>query len=303
MNRIHQRVEIDEKLHQYEMRYGPISALAGEDARQCFIEQIIESIHRVEYVGKVKVRPISAERANPDNLTMFNPLLAAAYYQNMGNHDEACWLTFIFTYFGRSRSKHDEWRLSREFYGGLKHHLWTWAEVTSNPGALTLWLDRDIPMLSRPGASFGSHRKYTSWRYTADAVASYVAWVGASYSHKDKFDAALLSAAGNPQMAFHSLYQSMDTVYTFGRMGKFDYLAMIGKMELAPIFPGSTYLMGSTGPQQGGRLFYGDPYLTVQELDRRFLELSQVLEVGPQEIEDSICNWQKSPQQFFAYRI
>ena len=40
----------------------------------------------------------------------------------------------------------------------------------------------------------------------------------------------------------------MDTVQRFGRLGKFDFLTMLGKLGIAPIEPGITFLKGATGP-------------------------------------------------------
>ena len=91
----------------------------------------------------------------------------------------------------------------------------------------------------------------------------------------------------------------------FGRLGKFDFLTMLGKLGVAPIEPGSAYLVGATGPLQGARLlFANDPKAKVgpRELDARLTKLDSYLSVGMQVLEDSLCNWQKSPRRFVSFR-
>lgn len=91
----------------------------------------------------------------------------------------------------------------------------------------------------------------------------------------------------------------------FGRLAKFDFLALLGRMDLAPITPGSAYLKGATGPLRGSKLLVdGDPKSrkTAAELDEILKRLDQTLGVGMQVMEDSICNWQKSPRKFTHFR-
>jgi hypothetical protein len=105
---------------------------------------------------------------------------------------------------------------------------------------------------------------------------------------------------------FADLYESMDAVASFGRMARFDYLTMLGKIGLAPITPDRPYLEGSTGPLRGARLmFLGSTAATginTGQLETWSVQLGQSLSVGMQEMEDSLCNWQKSPSTFVPYR-
>jgi Alpha-glutamyl/putrescinyl thymine pyrophosphorylase clade 3 len=101
------------------------------------------------------------------------------------------------------------------------------------------------------------------------------------------------------------LYESMSAVSRFGRLGKFDYLTMLGKLGISPINPDSAYLREATGPMMGARLlFLGDPTNSSadKQLDSRLVELDGVVEVGMQVLEDSLCNWQKSPSQHIYFR-
>jgi hypothetical protein len=93
----------------------------------------------------------------------------------------------------------------------------------------------------------------------------------------------------------------MDAVASFGRTARFDYLTMVGKLGLAQIEPGSTYMQGSTGPLQGARLLFGEA-ASAAALDAWLVELDGVLDVGMQVLEDALCNWQKSPEKFIPFR-
>jgi hypothetical protein len=98
----------------------------------------------------------------------------------------------------------------------------------------------------------------------------------------------------------------MRVVTRFGRTARFDYLTMVDKLGLAPITPGSAYLQGSTGPVEGARLLFGGSrtaVLSPTELDRWLGDLDARLHVGMQVLEDALCNWQKSPGRFEAFRL
>jgi hypothetical protein len=84
-------------------------------------------------------------------------------------------------------------------------------------------------------------------------------------------------------------------------LARFDYLTMVGKLELAAILPGSTYLEGSSGPLDGARLLFGRNE-RAQVLDAWLVELGEQLGVGMQVLEDALCNWQKSPNKFRPFR-
>ena len=82
-------------------------------------------------------------------------------------------------------------------------------------------------------------------------------------------------------------------------------LTMIGKLDLAPIEPGSTYMEGATGPLKGARLlFFGtkDADIGRATLDQLAIQLESKIGVGMQVIEDALCNWQKSPSKFKRFR-
>ena len=117
--------------------------------------------------------------------------------------------------------------------------------------------------------------------------------------------AGLTQASGNsPESIFDHCYNAM-AVTRFGRLGKFDYLCLLGRLGFANLIPGSAYLVGATGPLAGARLLFGgrtDAGLGATTLESRLRDLDAVLNVGMQVMEDSLCNWQKSPKHFVHFR-
>ena len=80
---------------------------------------------------------------------------------------------------------------------------------------------------------------------------------------------------------------------------------MLGKLGLANIEPARPYLNSATGPLFGALLlFTGTTAKSVKpaELEKWVIELDETLNVGMQVLEDSLCNWQKSPDRFVSFR-
>lgn len=288
----------------------PLLGIGNPAARENFIEQLLESVHRVKYVSILKRREISHQCADP-SCDLFDPIKAAIIFQRQGNIDEAFWMVFLFVHFG----KHVRagWRYAREIYGRLKEGgRWDWVSISADPNGFRVWLHNHQDELMRPGIprGFGNHRKYESLNAysntgTGAAVESYVMWVGSTKRHSDKFDYECAQAGGDPRRAFAQLYRSMNSVKRFGRTARFDYLAMVGNLGLADIIPDSAYLNGATGPLEGAKLLLtnskrGSASLSI--LDNLIIELDTQLGVGMQVLEDALCNWQKSPNSFRKFR-
>ncbi len=83
---------------------------------EVLIEQILESIHRTNYVSALKERKLS-ERSSDPNDVLFDPLKAAIIHFNKNNFDEAFWLIFLLTHFGRHRKA--GWQYVKDVYGQL----------------------------------------------------------------------------------------------------------------------------------------------------------------------------------------
>jgi hypothetical protein len=160
--------------------------------------------------------------------------------------------------------------------------------------------------LRRPGGGFGNHRKRESLDAhsetgTGAVVESYIAWVGPPRSHQQLVVEAVNRSNANPRSSFDDLYRSMDVVVRFGRLARFDYLTMLGKLGLAPVEPGTPYLEGSSGPLRGARLLFGRRQ-SAGILDGWVAELGEHLGAGMQVLEDTLCNWQKSADAFVPFR-
>jgi Alpha-glutamyl/putrescinyl thymine pyrophosphorylase clade 3 len=276
---------------------GHIDSLVG---------QLIESRRRIEFAHHVRDGNHSTNRMDP-NSPIFDPLRAAVLHYRSGNLDEAWWLVFLATHFGKHAE--DGWLLTRNVYGRLGGPgRWDWVAISEDPMAFRTWLAQNQGNI--PGR-FSNHRKYESLRADSDkgtwaTFQSYVDWVGPPEDHRAKIVNTHKRAGQEPEAAFEHLYWDLDDVFRFGRLAKFDFLTMLGKLGIAPIDAGSAFLRdGATGPLRGARLLFdGDPKskTTARVLDDRLAELDGYLQVGMQALEDSICNWQKSPAKFVSFK-
>ena len=287
----------------------PLVGAPDADSRQVLIDQLIESIHRVRFMSILSTVKLSDRRCQPGD-DLFDPLKAAEFKRRQGEMDEAFWLVFLFVHFGKNRR--GGWRFAREVYGGLSNRaLWDWRTVSTDPGAFRQWLDANRAVIERAGVpgGFGNHRKYENldpWspRGTGEAVETYVKWVAPPRTHPELVADASGRAGGVQHIAFDLLFRSMD-VASFGRTARFDYLTTIGNLGLAPISPGAAYVASATGPARGARLlFAGSKSAVVRNSDLQswLTTMSTVLGVGMQVLEDALCNWQKSPRRFKAFR-
>ena len=262
--------------------------------------QFVASLRREDYYRSVQMKPMGADRADP-NHPSFDPERAVAFHMQHGNVDEAGWLVFLMTHFAKPLTG---WKRLADVYGALGAGTWTWEAVTANPDAFYDWLGRHWQDI---GGAFGNHRKYESMRPDANrplqqVVANYIAWIGPD-GHAAFFARAVRTAGNDPHAIFQHLYDVLDVI-SFGRLAKFDYLSLIGRYRLAPIEAGSAYLDGATGPRRGARLLIdGDPDSATHILDLQPIldALDRGLRVGMAVMEDALCNWQKSPRNFIHY--
>lgn len=301
---------LDRALLSFDKNSRPLRGIRAKVMREVLIEQFLESIHRVKYVGVMLQRDVSLYRADP-NTDLFDPLLAAIVNIRAGRIEEAFWLVFLFIHFG----KHPKggYRYAREIYGRLgEGGRWDWPSTHADPAGFRDWLHGNQARLRRTGVAggFGGHRRYESLdgksaAGTGAVVESYIRWIAPPRSHQEIFAEALKSAGGDSREAFKILYKSMAAVHRFGRLARFDYLAMVGKLGLADIRPDSAYVAEATGPATGARMLLsgrGKTRLKPAEIDAFLVELDGTLNVGMQVIEDALCNWQKSPSKFKKFR-
>ena len=296
---------LGDALAAYAVEHHLLPGIDDPDARRVLLAQLIDSLHRVEYPRRLLTRDVSSRRADPADEEYFDPIRAAVYYSRHGDHDEACWLVFLFVAYGKG--KRTGWRLVRDVYGRLgQGGRWDWATASADPSGIAGWIAAHAEDLWPNGTPrpFGAHRQHETVMPSARTIETYVAWIGMA-GHRAKFDAAVIANGHDARRAFDALYRGMSSVYRFGRLARFDYLTMLGKLDLAQIEPGSTYMAGATGPVNGARLLFGgdeNAPMTKQWLDAQLLDLDSHLGVGMQVLEDALCNWQKSPTVFKPFR-
>lgn len=292
---------LDRELRDFSDRVHPLRGIDDKVARRTLATQMIASLRRMDYTRILKNRPVDAARADPTS-PLFDPERAALVHAKLGNFDEAIWLIFLATHTG----KHSRfgWRRMQDIYSGLGQHSWTWKHVSENTEAFREWITASY---ERIGGAFGNHRKYESLKPgsragTLTVVQSFVQAVDGS---PGKWFRDLVRRVGNdPHTIFDAAYREL-RIERFGRLAKFDFLALLGRLDLVPMSPGSAYLQGATGPLRGGRLLIDgdlDSKLSPPDVDDVLKRLDQSLGVGMQVMEDSICNWQKSPTAFKHFK-
>jgi Alpha-glutamyl/putrescinyl thymine pyrophosphorylase clade 3 len=292
---------LNAELQQFSATSRPLLGIALQSRRSALVLQMIASLRRLDYTRAIKSREVAPNRADPSS-SFFDPERAAAFYARKGQIDEAIWLIFLATHFGQ-HGRHG-WRMLKDVYSGLGAGVWSWARVSANPTQFTDWLRRNAGNIK---GAFGNHRKYEtlnplSKAGTANVIESFINCFTPSPS---RWFSDLGRATGNdPHKVFDAAYGNL-TIDRFGRLARFDFLALLGRLDLAPIAPGSAYLSGATGPLRGARLLIdGDAKSKTRAatLDGILQDLDRVLHVGMQVMEDSTCNWQKSPDAFVHFK-
>jgi hypothetical protein len=285
----------------------PLPVIQDPQALDCLVRQLIDSIRRVEFAKRLATVRYKDSVADPSRES-FDPLKAAVLRVRQGNSADAAWLIFLATHFGKHGR--DGWALVRAVYGGAGGpQPWDWNNVSAQTPAFLDWLDHQKPALRLH--RFGNHRKYESLDAfslagTGTAVTSFIDWVRQEGSLDGLVKSIHRRVGQNPAEVFDALYRDMQKVRRFGRLAKFDFLTMLGKLGVAPIVPGSAYVWdNATGPYAGMRLLItGDRNgkLTRSKADAYYEEFGNCLMLGMQELEDALCNWQKSPKQYKLFR-
>jgi len=273
---------------------------------ETLVAQIIESQRRNRYFEYLTSADLSRNPIDPGS-SSFDPLRAAVIFERDGQLDEAFWMVFFYTHFGKNR--YSGYGYARDIYGRLGGERWTWLNVSDDVDTFRQWLFDHQDLIrsrNRPGG-FGNHRKYESldgWSYagTGSVVESYVHWVGAC-GHANRIDQ--LTSVIPIAKRFDTVFQSLDEVHRFGRTGRFDYLMTASKLGLIALRPAHAHLTGATGPARGVRLLATgtiDGKLTHAEMNGVLAKIEDSLGVGYDVLEDALCNWQKSPSVFMPFR-
>ena len=297
--------EISISLDDFDEKISPLVGLTSADRKTVLIMQLIDSVRRIEYLHAKSYRAKSASLYTPYSGS-FEPFGGASALHKSGKTDDAYWLVYLATHFGKHKT--DGWNLTEDFYGRFGDgDIWEWATASQDAQAIGHWLETAYPEITSAGRSrrFGNHRKFETLKPgpkgTGHAVATYIEWV-TKYGSHDALIGELQNRVGqNPRDVFAELYKELDEVAKLGRLGKFDLLCNLSNLLIAPIFPDQAYIAGSTGPVSGARMLFGDD-MSVADLDSVCAELAEHLDISPQAVEDALCNWQKSPGNYLYFR-
>ena len=290
-----------------------LPGIEDPNRKYVFVQQVVDSIRRIEYVQHLSHTKLDALRANPYS-ELFDPLKAAVINIREGENDEAFWLLFLATHFGKAHAY--GWGIVADVYGGRGEcDIWTWDNITENFSDFDTWFKRASVDISneKEKLKFNNHRKYQSFRYDTacsvpKVIKSYLDFVGAHHSHAAKIAEAEYATGNDNTLMFDYFYKGMKkNVKSFSRLGIFDLLTMWSKLNLVDFYPQYAYIAGSTGPRPGATLlFYGyESGIGAKTLESKLAELSDQMSLGPlamQVLEDSLCNWQKSPDRYKLFR-
>jgi hypothetical protein len=297
------RADLFARLTAFEQQEGLLPGIANPAHRASLVEQLIDGIRRIDFIERISARKLSPDRRSPVS-DLFDPIRAAILCTQAGEIEEAFWLTFLAIHCGRNRKQ--GWQLVRLIYAGDgPQSMWTWAAISRDVTGFRTWIEQQnlTWRLNGTRPSFGNHRRREHLgpgpNGTGAVVESYVHWIAEAGSHQALIAHAATACGGDGGQMFDYLYDAMAAVRRFGRLGRFDFLCMLEKLGLAPISPPHPYLEDSSGPRAGAKLLWGPKS---SKLDQRGRRLASALGVSPQVIEDGLCNWQKHPAGYRAFR-
>lgn len=238
MNGIHKNrfEEFVNKIEQIEQK-DPLLGITTAEQRQCWAQQIVSSLRRISYTDILLTRAVDPSRCNPYSGT-FDPVRGSIHLHRNGQLDEAVWFTFILTHFGKHAV--DEWNFAENVYGSFRTGpVWTFANYGADSTAFENMLEANEDNLA--SERFSNHRKFQSKK--PDAVArtfrTYYNWQTEFGSFRDRLVTTHASVGQEPYATFDALYKSMKGVFGFGggRLGRFDFLTMLGEASVRPNSP------------------------------------------------------------------
>ena len=128
--RLTRLAQLDTALEQFSRQQRALPGIVLDAARGTLALQMVASLRRLDYTQRLQHRPIDPARVDPSD-DMFDPERAAVLHARAGDLDEAFWVIFLATHFGK-HGKHG-WRLMRDVYSGLGGQRWTWARYSADP--------------------------------------------------------------------------------------------------------------------------------------------------------------------------
>lgn len=301
---------LKERLEFFHNEIHPLIGITDAISKECLIDQMIDSIRRIEYVERLlESRAVTCPDARNKG---FNPIVAAIFHQKEGNVDEAMWLVFLLTYFGKSNKS--KWELIRNFYSnfGQSSAFWTWDEILNSIEEFSEWALFNQDKMKNIG-SFSNHRRYIGFNPESPTgilvvIKNYIAWIQFFGNHEGLIKAMTLKSTNSSSNLFRSFYKSIPSGLSLARLGKFDFITMLSKVGIVKMEPDSTYLVGSSGPKSGANLLFNGvsdlKNSEIKSLEEKFdlLATNLAIPFSMQVLEDSVCNWQKSPFRYQYFK-
>lgn len=265
-----------------------LPGLEMEESRLVFIAKLMDS---QKSLRARKMHKFSGS-IDPDK-NDFNPLKAIWEHSQKKCFDEAVWLIFLTTHFGEDAAES-----IRNFYGKFGKGCWDWESVYTDPDAVRKWMVSNEERVK--SLKFGNHRKYrtnnpNSPIGTAAVIRSFVEWVDQKGQGSPYRALLNISQADTPENKFDKAYHEI-SLKQFGRTGKFDFLCLLGNLNILEASPPHCYLVGSTGPKNGAlKMLTGKSNGPVtNKIAETIEQLRKHLSVAAEVMEDALCNWQKS---------
>jgi hypothetical protein len=305
INKTDARANITNNLKLVELQI-PLNGLHGERI-DCFIDQIIHSLRRTHYIDTIKQRDISEARIYPNN-NQFDPLKASIFHFKNKNIDEAIWLIYLSTFFGKNIDS--GWNLLRLVYLG-DNSQWTFENISNNFKEFSKWYKeswKEISSTNSKKNKFGNHRKYSTLDpekklNPIDCFEDYIDKVGVNHESLFNF---IEENSKIKKVSKFSLIYKYSNYKGFGRMSKFDFSSMICKIGVIESEIDRAFINKSTGPLSGLKDLLDNQNIKPQEAELVFNKINDLLDLGPfrgQVLEDAICNWQKSPNKFKKFSL
>jgi hypothetical protein len=298
------KIEIADQLLQHHQRKRPLLGISSPAARDTLAMQIISSLRREEYFRQIQRRgPIGAERADPHS-PAFEAELGVVYLIQQRQMEEAAWLIFLMV--ALAKPAESGWQRLRDIYGKLGKGRWDWRSVSADPNAFKGWLAAHWTEVK---GKFGNHRKYASIDpnkkgHFGLVVEAYASWANKEGGQQALFAKIVREAGNDPHTIFDAFYQALP-IKGFGRLGRFDWAAMLARYGLIHAEAGNAYLKGATGPLAGVNLLFlndSEAKTSPATLQVWLDELDADLQVGMEVLEDAICNWQKDTEVFKHFK-
>ena len=213
-------------LGDYERAIGVLPGLIPAGRRDTLVAQMISSLRRIEYIQAIQRRSISTDRLDPQS-RLFDPIKAAAYLGRRGNTNEAVWLTFVATHFGKHRT--DEWRLTANVMGSFgQGPTWTATQFGTNKPDFHAMLVRNEALLRDPRQSgrYSNHRQYQSKQpdHIFRTFDTFYDWLFSQGSFQSLLEHVHRNCGQEPTAGFDFMYRMLHGVSGFGRLANSIFL-------------------------------------------------------------------------------